>query len=56
MWVNPVPHMRQQRWVDRCDVQRRKTKEIRGRATHTSLQQNIIEHIWEKHLQRQQEL
>jgi hypothetical protein len=54
MWVNPVPH-RQQRWIERCDVQRQKAREIRDQNTHISLQQNIMEHIWRKHQEHEQE-
>ncbi|GKC49304.1 putative nuclease HARBI1 isoform X2 [Tanacetum coccineum] len=33
-------------WIDRCETQRRKTKELRDRDTHISLQQNLMNHIW----------
>nr|GEV86448.1 hypothetical protein [Tanacetum cinerariifolium] len=32
-------------WIDRCETQRRKAKELRDRDTHISLQQNLINHI-----------
>nr|GEU52452.1 putative nuclease HARBI1 [Tanacetum cinerariifolium] len=33
-------------WIDRCENQRRKAKELRDRDTHISLQQNLMNHIW----------
>ncbi|GJX96518.1 ALP1-like protein isoform X1 [Tanacetum coccineum] len=36
----------QRTWVERCETQRRKAKELRDRETHTSLQHNLMEHIW----------
>nr|GEU48153.1 hypothetical protein [Tanacetum cinerariifolium] len=35
----------QRTWIERCETQRRKNKEIRDRDTHVSLQQNLMEHI-----------
>ncbi|GJY00330.1 ALP1-like protein isoform X1, partial [Tanacetum coccineum] len=44
-YANPSRNM-QRTWVERCETQRRKTKELRDRETHISLQQNLMEHIW----------
>nr|GEW84298.1 protein ALP1-like isoform X1 [Tanacetum cinerariifolium] len=33
-------------WIDRCETQRRKAKELRDRDTHISLQQNLMNRIW----------
>ncbi|GKE79617.1 ALP1-like protein [Tanacetum coccineum] len=33
-------------WIDRCQTQRRKAKELRDKNTHISLQQNLMNHIW----------
>nr|GFA03912.1 B3 domain-containing protein REM2-like [Tanacetum cinerariifolium] len=35
-------------WVERCETQRQKEKEIRDQEMHLSLQRNLIEHIWQK--------
>ncbi|GKC53626.1 hypothetical protein Tco_1076371 [Tanacetum coccineum] len=35
-------------WIDRCQTQRRKAKELRDKDTHISLQQNLMNHIWRK--------
>ncbi|GJV41279.1 ALP1-like protein isoform X1 [Tanacetum coccineum] len=43
--ANPSRNV-QRTWVERCEVQRRKAKELRDRETHISLQQNLMEHIW----------
>ncbi|GJT53001.1 ALP1-like protein isoform X1 [Tanacetum coccineum] len=45
VYANPSKNM-QRTWVERCEVQRRKAKELRDRETHISLPQNLIEHIW----------
>nr|GEW41732.1 protein ALP1-like [Tanacetum cinerariifolium] len=38
----------QRTWIERCETQRRKNKEMRDRDTHVSLQQNLMEHIWQE--------
>ncbi|GKE38979.1 ALP1-like protein [Tanacetum coccineum] len=45
VYSNPARSM-QTMWIDRCETQRRKAKELRDRDTHISLQQNLINHIW----------
>nr|GEW68749.1 putative nuclease HARBI1 isoform X2 [Tanacetum cinerariifolium] len=45
VYYNPARSM-QTMWIDRCETQRRKAKEIRDRDAHISLQQNLINHIW----------
>nr|GEY82944.1 nucleotide-binding, alpha-beta plait [Tanacetum cinerariifolium] len=45
VYANPSRNM-QRTWVERCETHRRKAKELRDRETHTSLQHNLIEHIW----------
>nr|GEW60795.1 protein ALP1-like [Tanacetum cinerariifolium] len=42
VYSNPAKSM-QTMWIDRCETQRRKAKELRDRDTHISLQLN---HIW----------
>ncbi|GJW83348.1 ALP1-like protein isoform X1 [Tanacetum coccineum] len=39
-------------WVERCEVQRRKSKGLRDKQTHTKLQRNVIEHLWQQHQQQ----
>ncbi|GKE45265.1 hypothetical protein Tco_1472549 [Tanacetum coccineum] len=38
----------QRTWVERCEIKRQKSKELRDRETHLSLQQNPMEHIWQE--------
>ncbi|GJZ99503.1 ALP1-like protein isoform X1 [Tanacetum coccineum] len=45
VYSNPARSM-QTIWIDRCETQRRKAKELRDRDTHISLQQNLMNHIW----------
>nr|GEX55378.1 protein ALP1-like isoform X1 [Tanacetum cinerariifolium] len=45
VYSNPARSM-QTMWIDRCETQRRKAKELRDRYTHISLQQNLMNHIW----------
>ncbi|GJY27083.1 ALP1-like protein [Tanacetum coccineum] len=45
VYSNPARSM-QIMWIDRCETQRRKAKELRDRDTHISLQQNLMNHIW----------
>ncbi|GJZ33007.1 ALP1-like protein isoform X1 [Tanacetum coccineum] len=45
VYSDPARSM-QTMWIDRCETQRRKTKELRDRDTHISLQQNLMNHIW----------
>nr|GEX92940.1 protein ALP1-like [Tanacetum cinerariifolium] len=35
-------------WIELCETQRRKNKEIRDRDLHLSLQRNLMEHIWQE--------
>nr|GEX21466.1 hypothetical protein [Tanacetum cinerariifolium] len=42
-------------WVERCEFQRKKSKELRDKQTHAKLQRNVIEHLWQQHLQHQHE-
>ncbi|GKD59483.1 ALP1-like protein isoform X1 [Tanacetum coccineum] len=43
MYVSPHANI-QRTWIERCEVQRRKAKELRDRDHHESLQENIREH------------
>ena len=52
LWVDPSANLRQRRWVERCDTHSRKAKEIHDRQTHTQLQQDLMEHVWLKNLER----
>ncbi|GJW91998.1 ALP1-like protein [Tanacetum coccineum] len=45
VYSNPARSM-QTMWIDRCETQRRKAKELRDRDTYSSIQQNLINHIW----------
>ncbi|GJR00949.1 putative nuclease HARBI1, partial [Tanacetum coccineum] len=47
VYANPLRNM-QRTWVERCETQRRKNKEIRDREMHLSLQRNLMEHIWQE--------
>ncbi|GKA60838.1 ALP1-like protein isoform X1 [Tanacetum coccineum] len=44
---NPSRNM-QRTWIERCEVQRRKAKEIRDKEVHLRLQRNLMEHIWQQ--------
>nr|GFA59251.1 protein ALP1-like [Tanacetum cinerariifolium] len=44
VYANPSRNM-QRTWVERCETQRRKNKEMRDREMHLTLQQNLMEHI-----------
>ena len=55
MWVDPAPNMSQDRWIDRCETQRRKTREMRDAGVHTQLQRDLMEHVWQKRLQHQKQ-
>jgi hypothetical protein len=37
----------QRAWVERCKVQRKKSKELCDKHTHAKLQRNVIEHVWQ---------
>nr|GEW43581.1 hypothetical protein [Tanacetum cinerariifolium] len=45
VYSNPVRSI-QTMWIDRCETQRRKAKELKDIDTHISLQQNLMNHIW----------
>ena len=45
MFRNPARNM-QDRWIDRCDVRRRRNKELRDKDVHLNLQHHLMEHIW----------
>nr|GEX93365.1 hypothetical protein [Tanacetum cinerariifolium] len=45
VYSNPARPMKTM-WIDQCKTQHRKTKELRDRDTHISLQQNLMNHIW----------
>nr|GEU73129.1 nucleotide-binding, alpha-beta plait [Tanacetum cinerariifolium] len=47
VYADPARNM-QRTWIERCETQRRKNKEMRDRDTHVSLQQNLMEHIWQE--------
>ncbi|GJV64958.1 ALP1-like protein isoform X1 [Tanacetum coccineum] len=47
LYANPSRNM-QRTWIEMCETQRRKNKEIRDREMHLSLQRNLIEHIWQE--------
>nr|GEW04339.1 hypothetical protein CTI12_AA239000 [Tanacetum cinerariifolium] len=44
--TDPKHTSMQTMWIDQCETQRRKAKELRDRDTHISLQQNLMNHIW----------
>nr|GEV52848.1 hypothetical protein [Tanacetum cinerariifolium] len=43
-YIWPQPNILRS-WVERCEVQRRKSKELRDKQTHAKLQRNVIEHL-----------
>nr|GEZ17185.1 hypothetical protein [Tanacetum cinerariifolium] len=47
-YICPQPNILRS-WVERCEVQRRKSKELRDKQTHVKLQRNVIEHLWQQH-------
>ncbi|GJU75074.1 ALP1-like protein isoform X1 [Tanacetum coccineum] len=47
MYANPSRNM-QRTWIERCELQRRKAKELRDKETHISLQRNLMKHIWQE--------
>ena len=55
LFVDPVSNLRQQTWVDRCDTQQRKSRELRNSEMHSQLQRDLMEHVWQKRLQHQQQ-
>ncbi|GKB28994.1 ALP1-like protein isoform X1 [Tanacetum coccineum] len=50
-YICPQPNILRT-WVERCEVQRRKSKEPRDKQTHAKLQRNVIEHLWQQHQQQ----
>ncbi|XP_071729442.1 uncharacterized protein [Rutidosis leptorrhynchoides] len=45
-WVyEPVQNM-QRSWIDRCNAQVRRTKEIRDREVHEGIRSDLVEHLW----------
>ena len=52
MWVDPTLRFSRDRWIDRCEAQRRIHREIHDLGMHTQLQQDLMEHVWRKRLQR----
>lgn len=46
MYICPQINL-QRAWVERCGVQRKKSKELRDKRTHARLQRDIIEHVWQ---------
>ena len=55
MWVDSAPHLRLERWVDICNTKRRKGRELRDSEMHTQLQSDLMDHVWQKRLQRKQQ-
>ncbi|GKC83785.1 ALP1-like protein isoform X1 [Tanacetum coccineum] len=47
VYANPSRNM-QRTWIEMCETHRRKNKELRDREMHLSLQQNLMEHIWQE--------
>ncbi|GJY97305.1 ALP1-like protein isoform X1 [Tanacetum coccineum] len=47
VYANPSRYM-QRTWIERCETQRQKNKEIRDREMHLNLQRNLMEHIWQE--------
>jgi hypothetical protein len=45
-WLDPVPYLRQERWVDRCDTHQCKSREMRDSKMHSQLQRDLMEHVW----------
>ncbi|GJT02486.1 ALP1-like protein isoform X1 [Tanacetum coccineum] len=45
MYASPESNI-QRTWVERCERQRRRNKELRDRRVHKDLQHDIVEHLW----------
>ncbi|GJX83928.1 probable magnesium transporter NIPA4 [Tanacetum coccineum] len=45
MYVPPESNI-QRTWVERCERQRMRNKELRDRRVHEDLRQDIVEHLW----------
>ncbi|GKA02477.1 ALP1-like protein isoform X1 [Tanacetum coccineum] len=37
-------------WIERCEMQQKKAKELRDKNTYAKLQRNLIEYVWQQHL------
>nr|GEW29055.1 putative harbinger transposase-derived protein [Tanacetum cinerariifolium] len=48
-------NLRERTWIERCEMQRRKAKELRDRHVHASLQRNLIDHVWQQHQHQHQQ-
>ncbi|GJZ80880.1 ALP1-like protein isoform X1 [Tanacetum coccineum] len=53
-YICPQPNILRT-WIERCEVQRRKSKEPCDKQTHAKFQRNVIEHLWQQHQQHQQQ-
>ncbi|GKB70750.1 ALP1-like protein isoform X1 [Tanacetum coccineum] len=49
-YVCPRPNLARS-WIEQCEVQPKKAKELRDKKTHAMLQRNLIEHVWQQHLE-----
>ncbi|GJR10635.1 ALP1-like protein isoform X1 [Tanacetum coccineum] len=45
MYASPESNI-QRTWVERCERQRRRNKELRDRRVHEDLRHDIVEHLW----------
>ena len=45
MYASPESNI-QRTWVERCERQRMKNKELRDRRVHEDLRQDIMDHLW----------
>ncbi|GKB16332.1 ALP1-like protein isoform X1 [Tanacetum coccineum] len=50
--VSPVANL-QRTWIERCDVHKKNRKELRDKTVHTSLRHDLVDHLWQRHLQHQ---
>ncbi|GKA55968.1 ALP1-like protein isoform X1 [Tanacetum coccineum] len=47
MYASPESNI-QRTWVERCERQRMKNKELRDRRVHEDLRQDIMDHLWNR--------
>lgn len=51
IYVSPAANI-QETWIERCDRHAKKRKEIRDKDVHTSLRHDLVDHLWQRHLER----
>jgi hypothetical protein len=51
LYISPHRNIKRT-WIKKCIVQWRKAKELGDKQTQETLQQNLMEHIWQRHQQQ----